>query len=39
MLKRIWDGLLGADGKPVIPASRPERHLPKVAPQVTVVHK
>ncbi len=33
MLKRIWDGLLGAGGEPVIPASRPETHLP------TVVHR
>jgi penicillin-binding protein 2 len=39
MLKRIWDGLLGAHGKPVIPDSRPQSTLPKVAPQVKVVHK
>jgi penicillin-binding protein 2 len=36
MLKRIWDGLLGAKGKPVIPGSRPETQLPNVKPQVTV---
>jgi penicillin-binding protein 2 len=36
MLKRIWDGLLGADGAPVIPGSRPQTTLPKVAPQVRV---
>jgi penicillin-binding protein 2 len=36
MLKRIWDGLLGADGDPIIPGSRPETRLPKIAPQVRV---
>jgi penicillin-binding protein 2 len=36
MLKRIWDGLLGAHGRPVIPGSQPQRTLPKVAPQVEV---
>jgi penicillin-binding protein 2 len=39
MLKRIWDGLLGARGAPVIPGSRPQTRLPKVAPQVKVVHR
>jgi penicillin-binding protein 2 len=36
MLKRIWDGLLGANGKPIIAGSRPETRLPKVDPQVKV---
>ncbi len=31
MLKRIWDGLLGADGPAVIPGSRPATRLPTVA--------
>jgi penicillin-binding protein 2 len=36
MLKRIWDGLLGATGKPVIQGSQPEATLPKIAPQTKV---
>jgi penicillin-binding protein 2 len=36
MLKRIWDGLLGANGSPIIPGSQPARQLPHVAPQVQV---
>jgi len=36
MLKRIYDGLLGADGPAVIPGSRPETVLPRIAPQVRV---
>jgi penicillin-binding protein 2 len=36
MLKRIWDGIFGANGKPVIPGAHPEEHLPKIAPQVRV---
>ena len=36
MLKRIWDGLLGATGKPVVAGSRPVTTLPKIAPQVRV---
>jgi penicillin-binding protein 2 len=36
MLKRIWDGIFGADGRPVIPDSRPETRLPTIAPQVKV---
>lgn len=36
MLKRIWDGLLGADGRPVISGSQPARVLPTIAPQVRV---
>jgi penicillin-binding protein 2 len=36
MLKRIWDGLLGANGKAIIPGSKPETALPKVGPQVQV---
>jgi penicillin-binding protein 2 len=35
MLKRIWDGLLGANGPAVIPDSRPESTLPTVAPERT----
>jgi penicillin-binding protein 2 len=35
MLKRIWDGLLGADGKkPLIAHERPARHLPRIRPSV-----
>jgi penicillin-binding protein 2 len=35
MLKRIWDGLLGADGtKPIVSGEHPAQHLPKIAPQV-----
>lgn len=34
MLKRIWDGLLGGSGKPIIPGSRPEVTLPTIGPQV-----
>ncbi|MDT4916058.1 MAG: penicillin-binding protein 2, partial [Pseudonocardiales bacterium] len=34
MLKRIWDGIFGVGGKPVIPGSAPEGRLPKIAPQV-----
>jgi penicillin-binding protein 2 len=37
MLKRIWDGLLGA--KPVVPGARPASTLPHVAPQVRVVRR
>jgi penicillin-binding protein 2 len=36
MLKRIYDGLLGVGGPAVIPGSRPEASLPKIAPQVRV---
>jgi penicillin-binding protein 2 len=36
MLKRIWDGLLGANGKPIIPGAKPETSLPTIAPQVKV---
>jgi penicillin-binding protein 2 len=37
MLKRIWDGLLGAGGsKPIIKQERPAQQLPKIAPQVKV---
>ncbi|MDT4977156.1 MAG: penicillin-binding protein 2 [Pseudonocardiales bacterium] len=36
MLKRIYDGLLGVGGPAVIPGSRPETSLPKIAPQVRV---
>jgi penicillin-binding protein 2 len=36
MLKRIWDGLLGAHGAPVIAGSRPATTLPHIAPQVRV---
>jgi penicillin-binding protein 2 len=36
MLKRVWDGLLGARGKPVIAGSRPTTTLPHIAPQIRV---
>jgi penicillin-binding protein 2 len=37
MLKRIWDGLLGANGgKPIIKDERPATTLPAIAPQVKV---
>jgi penicillin-binding protein 2 len=36
MLKRIWDGLLGADGKPIIAGEQPAAQLPKLGPQVKV---
>jgi penicillin-binding protein 2 len=39
MLKRIWDGILGANGAPVIPGSKAETRLPKIAPQVTVARR
>jgi penicillin-binding protein 2 len=39
MLKRIWDGLLGANGKAIIPDSKPETTLPKIAPQVKVTNR
>jgi penicillin-binding protein 2 len=39
MLKRIWDGILGAHGKPIIPGSQPETALPRIAPQVKVTHR
>ena len=34
MLKRIWDGLLGASGPAIIPKSEPESALPNIAPRV-----
>ncbi|MDP9116753.1 MAG: penicillin-binding transpeptidase domain-containing protein [Actinomycetota bacterium] len=37
MLKRIWDGLLGANGPAVISGSKPITTLPKIAAQVSVV--
>jgi penicillin-binding protein 2 len=36
MTKRIWDGLLGANGPAVVPDSRPATHVPRIAPQVRV---
>ncbi len=40
MLKRIWDGLFGVNGKkPIIPGTRPETTLPVVKPQVKVAHR
>jgi len=39
MLKRVWDGLLGANGKPIIPGGKPETTLPHVAPQVKVTRR
>jgi penicillin-binding protein 2 len=32
MLKRIWDGIFGVGGKPVIAESQPETRLPKIQP-------
>lgn len=32
MLKRIWDGLLGANGPAIVPKSRPENTLPRIGP-------
>ncbi len=34
MLKRIWDAIMGAHGKPIIPSSRPIDRVPAVTPQV-----
>lgn len=39
MLKRIWDGIFGVGGKPVIPNERPQTALPKIAPQVKVTSR
>ena len=36
MLKRIWDAIMGADGKPIVPHSSPITTLPDIKPQVTV---
>ena len=37
MLKRIWDGIFGMNGKkPIIKGLRPATKLPKIAPQVKV---
>jgi penicillin-binding protein 2 len=36
MLKRIWDGLLGYQQKPIVKGSTPATTLPKIAPQVRV---
>ncbi len=36
MLKRIWDGLLGAGQPAVLPGSKAATALPKIAPQVRV---
>ncbi len=37
MLKRIWDGIFGMNGKkPIIKGLRPATKLPKIAPQVRV---
>ncbi|MEO9137523.1 MAG: penicillin-binding transpeptidase domain-containing protein [Jatrophihabitans sp.] len=36
MLKRIWDGIFGVGGKPVLAGERPESALPKIDPQVQV---
>ena len=38
MLKRIWDGIFGVHGKPIIPGARSESRPPKIAPQVKVTH-
>lgn len=39
MLKRIWDGLMGASGHPVLPGTRPQAALPKLSPQVRVTRR
>jgi penicillin-binding protein 2 len=39
MLKRIWDGLLGAHSKPIIPGSRPQTALPTIAARVKATHR
>ena len=40
MLKRIWDGLLGANGdRPIIKGERPAATLPAVGPQVKVTKR
>jgi penicillin-binding protein 2 len=39
MLKRIWDGLLGYQRKPIIPGSKPITALPALKPAVTVMGK
>jgi penicillin-binding protein 2 len=36
MLKRIWDGIMGVGGKPVLPGKQPPTKLPDVKPQVAV---
>lgn len=36
MLKRIWDGIFGAGGLPVVPGQRPQTTLPRISPQVKV---
>ena len=36
MLKRIWDGLFGIGGKPIIAGIAPATKLPHIAPQVSV---
>jgi penicillin-binding protein 2 len=37
MLKRVWDGLLGASGPAIISQSRPESTLPRIAAQVHII--
>ncbi len=37
MLKRVWDGLLGANGPAVVPGSRPATNLPHIGSQVSIV--
>jgi hypothetical protein len=31
MLKRIWDAIMGAHGKPVVPGKKPITTLPRVS--------
>jgi penicillin-binding protein 2 len=33
MLKRIWDGIMGVHGKPIVPGKAPITKLPTIAPQ------
>lgn len=34
MLKRIWDGIFGVSGKPIVANSAPIKNLPKIQPRV-----
>ncbi len=34
MLKRIWDGIFGVNGKPIVANSAPIKKLPKIQPRV-----
>jgi hypothetical protein len=36
MLKRIWDGIMGVGGKPILPGRKAPTTLPDIKPQVAV---